>query len=225
MAECVLLQERVARNLDHIRMRMAEAARRSGRALESVTLIAITKSVGVEEIRALYANGVRDFGENRPEDSLAKVSALPTDARWHMIGNLQRRKAKVTVERFQCIDAVDRPELFEALQVRCEELDVWRRVLIEVNVSGEESKHGVRPAELEQTITLGRRCSRLTVEGLLTMAPFDASEGTLRRVFGSLRLLGEQHALPRLSMGMTDDFEIAIEEGATEVRIGRALFE
>ncbi len=225
MAEAVLLQERVARNLDHIRLRMAEAARRSERSPDSVTLIAITKSVGVEEIQALHALGVRDFGENRPEDSLEKVSSLPVDSQWHMIGNLQRRKAKVTVERFQCIDAVDRPELFEALQARCEELDVSRRVLIEVNVSGEASKHGVTPDDLEQMLALGRSCSRLKVEGLLTMAPFGAEESVLRQVFARLRRLAEAHGLSRLSMGMTDDFEIAIEEGATEVRIGRALFE
>lgn len=214
----------IAGNLRAIQERIAAAALRAQRAPESVTLIAVTKSVGVREVEILYELGARHFGENRPEDVGGKVAALPGDAIWHAIGNLQRRKAKLAVEHFQRIDAVDRVELAEALHQRCLTLNVQRDILVEVNVSGEEAKHGISSGELPAMLDALTRYATLNVRGLMTMAPFDAPESVLRPVFSGLHTLAKAHALPVISMGMTDDFEVAIEEGATEVRIGRALF-
>lgn len=218
-------RDRIARNLEEVRQRMARAALKVGRRPEEITLIAVTKSVGVGEVEALYELGVRHFGENRPEHVAEKISALPADATWHAIGNLQRRKARVALEHFACIDAVDRLELAETLQSQAAELQRNPRVLLEVNVSGEETKHGFTPAGMAPVLESMQRLSALRLQGLMTMAPFGAPEPQLRQVFSQLRELAQRHALPVLSMGMTDDFETAIEEGATEVRIGRALFE
>jgi pyridoxal phosphate enzyme (YggS family) len=208
MPSSLVSKDQIASNLVAIQSRIVAAAEGSGRAADSVTLIAVTKSVGVREVEILYELGVRHFGENRPEDCGGKVAALPADAVWHEIGNLQRRKAKTAVALFQRID----------------ELQLQRGVLIEVNVSGEAAKHGVSPGEVGEMLASIRTLPSLTVHGLMTMAPFDAPESVLRPVFSGLRQLAEQHALPVVSMGMTDDFELAIAEGATEVRIGRALF-
>lgn len=224
MPSSLVSKDQIASNLVAIQSRIVAAAEGAGRAADSVTLIAVTKSVGVREVEILYELGVRHFGENRPEDCGGKVAVLPADAVWHEIGNLQRRKAKTAVALFQRIDAVDRLELAEELQKRCEELQLQRGVLIEVNVSGEAAKHGVSPGEVGEMLASIRTLPSLTVHGLMTMAPFDAPESVLRPVFSGLRQLAEQHALPVVSMGMTDDFELAIAEGATEVRIGRALF-
>jgi pyridoxal phosphate enzyme (YggS family) len=142
-----------------------------------------------------------------------------------MIGPLQTRKAPEVVAGFSYFDAVDRVRAAEALQQRCEEQDRTLRVLIEVNVSGEASKHGFEPEDLLQALAEMRGFDRLHVDGLMTMAPFGAEEDFLRKCFRRLKQLADRHGLPELSMGMTDDFEIAIEEGATQVRIGRALFE
>lgn len=220
----MLPSSKIADNLSAIKERIASAACRVNRAPESITLIAVTKSVGIREVEILYELGARHFGENRPEDVGGKVAALPGDAIWHAIGNIQRRKAKLAVENFQRIDAVDRLDLAEALQQRCEALKLRRDVLIEVNVSGEAVKHGFTRDGLGDTLQSMAAYPALTVLGLMTMAPFDAPEPVLRSVFGGLRSLAESHELPVISMGMTDDFEVAIEEGATEVRIGRALF-
>jgi pyridoxal phosphate enzyme (YggS family) len=217
--------ERIADNLQRVREAIACAAERAGRAPEAVTLIAVTKSVGVAEVARLYELGVRHFGENRPEYCQEKISALPADAVWHSIGNLQRRKARVTVEHFRCIDAVDRLELAETLNAAAQEAGQRPRVLIEVNVSGEVSKHGFGPENLVEAVSAVQALPHLELAGLMTMAPFGAPEPELRRIFATLHRLAKAQGLGVLSMGMTDDFEVAIEEGATEVRVGRALFE
>lgn len=216
----------IERNCTVIRGRMAEAAERAGRDPAQVRLVAVTKTVGIEAVRALVEAGVLDFGENRVELARPKIEAIPgSAARWHMIGPVQRRKAKDVAAHFDYIDAVDRVEVAEALQRRCEELDRRLHVLVEANVSGEEQKHGFRAAELEGALRTMTPYDRLHVEGLMTMAPLDAPEAVLRSVFGGLRELAERFGLRELSMGMSGDFEIAIEEGATQVRIGTALFD
>lgn len=214
------------RNLREIEARIAAAAARAGRAPESVRLIAVTKEAPAAAVAALHALGLRHFGENRVHVAAGKRAELGgLDAVWHMIGNVQRRKAGEVARTFDRVDAVDRVALAEALQRQCEALDRVLPVLIEVNVSGEPNKHGCAPAELAALLRAVAPLDRLRVEGLMTMAPFDAPGPVLRAVFGGLRRLAEEQGLPTLSMGMTDDFETAIEEGATEVRIGRALFE
>lgn len=219
------LQERIARNVNAIRGRMAAAAERAHRNVNDVRLVGVTKTVGLEEVRALVAVGVTDLGESRPEVAQPKVGGLQHAARWHLIGNLQRRKAKLAVELFDTLDAIDRLELAETVQRRCEETGRRVDALIEVNVSGEASKHGFTPDSLPGALRAMQPYDAVRVRGLLTMAPWDAEPDFIRGVFRRLRELAEAHGLPERSMGMTDDFEIAIEEGATEIRIGRALFD
>ena len=218
------MQARIAHNLNIIQRRIADAAARSGRNPADVTLVAVTKTVGVEEIRALYDLGVRDFGENRLESALPKIEALPKDICWHFIAPVQTRKAREVVASFNIAEAVDRVKIAEALQKRCEEQDKTLEIMVEVNVTGEESKHGFAPEELSAIIMQIRNLDRLNLKGLMTMAPFDAPEDVIRNCFRRLNALADEFALLQRSMGMTDDFEIAIEEGATQVRIGRALF-
>ncbi len=223
--DTVALRDRIGRNVADIRRRIADAAARAGRDAASVRLVAVTKTVGMAEIAALHAAGAVEMGENRVEVALPKIAAGPKDILWHMIAPLQTRKATEVATAFSHFDAVDRVRAAEALQRRCEELDRSLRVLIEVNVSGEDSKHGFEPGDLPQALAEIRSFDRLHVEGFMTMAPFGAEDAFLRTCFRNLKQLADAHELAELSMGMTDDFEIAIEEGATQVRIGRALFE
>lgn len=216
--------EIIERNLERVRARMAEAAGRSGRSSDSVRLVAVTKAVGIEEARTLLELGVRDLGENRVEDARPKVDVVGSQAQWHMIGTVQRRKAGEVVELFACVDSVDRVELAEALERKCAEHGKTMPVLLEVNVSGEASKHGFIPADLPSALERMRRLAYLRAEGLMTMAPLVDDPEEVRPVFTALRKLAEQVGLNVLSMGMSNDFEVAIEEGATQVRIGTALF-
>ncbi len=222
--DTAIMHDRVARNLAGIRRRIAEAAARAGREAASVRLIAVTKTVGLGEIQALRDAGALEMGESRVEVAEPKVAAAAKDIVWHMIGPLQTRKAPEVVATFSHFDAVDRVRAAEALQRRCEEQDRTLRVLVEVNVSGEGSKHGFEPAELPGALEEMHCFDRLHLAGLMTMAPFGAEDRFLRKCFQTLKQLADAHGLSELSMGMTDDFEIAIEEGATQVRIGRALF-
>jgi pyridoxal phosphate enzyme (YggS family) len=219
--------DRIAENLHAIQQRIAAAAREAGRDPDAVRLIAVTKEVDAGAIRVLYDLGVRHFAENRVPVAREKRAALSDgDIVWHMIGNIQRRKVPEVLEVFDRIDAVDRLELAASLQQRCEALGRERLpVLLEVNVSGEVNKHGLAPAAVGESVAALRAMDRLHLEGLMTMAPFDAPESVLQGVFRTLKELADAQHLPVISMGMTDDFETAIREGATEVRIGRALFE
>ncbi|MBI2424809.1 MAG: YggS family pyridoxal phosphate-dependent enzyme [Candidatus Hydrogenedentes bacterium] len=218
--------DRVQRNLAGVQARIASALARAGRAPGAVQLVAVTKAASLDEIRALIGAGCTHFGENRIETAVEKITAFSDlPLHWHMIGNVQRRKLPQILEHFQHIDAVDRDSLFEPLQRRCETLDCTAHILLEVNVSGEEAKHGFRPEDVSQALQVLHTFDRVQVHGLLTMAPFDAPETDLRRYFRGLHTLATEHGLHQISMGMTHDFEIAIEEGATQVRIGTALFE
>lgn len=216
---------KIADNLRRIRERMDAAAGRAGRSPESVRLLAVTKSVGVEEVRALVDLGISDFGESRIEAARPKMDAVGRAVRWHMIGSVQRRKARDVGAVFDWVHSVDRLELAEALNKGAEARETPLDILIEVNVSGEESKHGFRPEELPAVLPALAPLTRLRVRGLMTMAPFVDDPETVRPVFAGLRRLAEAHGLAELSMGMSNDYEVAIEEGATIVRIGTALFE
>ena len=223
--DSAVVRDRIARNLAGIHRRIADAAARTGRDAALVRLIAVTKTVGLAEIEALCAAGVGEMAENRVEVAQPKIAAGPKDIVWHMIGPLQTRKAAEVVTAFSHFDAIDRVRAAEALQRRCEEQNRSLRVLVEVNVSGEASKHGFEPTDLPQALAEMRGFDRLHLDGLMTMAPFGAGDAFLRKCFRKLKQLADNHGLTELSMGMTDDFETAIEEGATQVRIGRALFE
>ena len=217
-----------------VERRIREACARSGRNPEDVGVIAVTKYVGVETARAALRAGLNHLGENRAQDAEPKLLALREEASrpvWHFIGSLQSRKAKDVVGKFAYIHSLDRLSLAEAIEKRAEQLGVRVPCFIQVNVSGEASKHGLAP---EQLIGFAREIAsfkHLSIAGLMTMAPYEAEPEATRPVFRGLRaLLGELNAaavLPEeasgLSMGMSNDFEVAVEEGATWLRLGTIL--
>lgn len=220
------LSEVIGHNLRSVRERMSVAASRAGRDPAGVTLVAVTKYADLDAIRILRDLGVSHFGENRVETARPKIEALAgAGLVWHMIGNIQRRKVKDVVCLFDRIDALDRLELAESIQTRCAEVDRHTAVLVEVNVSGEARKHGFAPGDLAQVLAHSAALDRIAVRGLMTMAPLDAESERIRTIFSTLAALARQHGLPDVSMGMSNDFELAIEAGATEVRVGSALFE
>ncbi|MCC6797482.1 MAG: YggS family pyridoxal phosphate-dependent enzyme [Candidatus Hydrogenedentes bacterium] len=215
----------ISDNLHRIQDRILSALARSGRTANSVTLVAVTKTVGIREVQELYRLGITNFGESRVQAVEPKKGVLDSGVTWHMIGNIQRRKCKDVVRLFDCVDAVDRIELAEELGLRAGDRPSPLPVLIEVNVSGEESKHGFAVEVLPQALEQMRAIAALQVEGLMTMAPFFDNAEQARPIFAELRTLADRFGLKRVSMGMSNDFEVAIEEGSTEVRIGSALLE
>ncbi len=218
-------------NIARVRARIAEAARRGGRQPESVQLVAVTKTVGPERIRQAVACGLRVFGENRVQEARAKVSEVP-GASWHLIGSLQRNKVKEALRLFEVIHSVDSVGLAEELSRRSMERGNRRaEVLLQVNISQEPQKHGVAPQEVERAVAAVLEFPGLRLRGLMGIAPLAETPEAARPSFRRLRELRDRlgEAFPEagvceLSMGMTDDFEVAIEEGATIVRVGRALF-
>lgn len=186
--------------------------------------MAVSKTVDETAVREAVAAGQRHFGENRVQDAAHKISAL-ADLRphitWHMIGRLQSNKAGKAAELFDFIHSVDSPELAGHLSRRTTKP---LPVLLEVNISGELSKSGLAPARLEEVVAAVRGLPNLELRGLMTMAPLDPDPENARPVFRRLRELRDRFGLQELSMGMTDDFEVAVEEGATLVRVGRAIF-
>ena len=212
----------VRENYLRILERIHEAAARSGRASETIQLIAVTKTVPPERIREAVVAGLHHVGENRLQEALPKREELhDLQLTWHFIGHLQTNKAKKVVENFDWVQCVDRPELAEKLnQTATRPLPV----LIEVNMGGEVSKSGINPDSLESFVEGFRRYERLDLRGLMTVPPFFENAEEVRPYFAKLRQLAQHLGLRELSMGMSHDFEIAIEEGATLVRIGTSLF-
>jgi hypothetical protein len=203
---------------------MAQACERSHRSPDEITLVAITKGVEVPAIRAAFDCGIRDFGENRvqeAEEKIAQLADLKPHVTWHMVGHLQSNKAKAAVELFDIIHSVDSVKLAEILSRRAENP---LAVLLEINVSGEATKGGFSVSEIIAAAKGIRQLPNLKMMGLMTVAPFVADPEEVRPVFRKLRELRDSLGLEHLSMGMTDDFEVAIEEGATMLRIGRAIF-
>jgi hypothetical protein len=207
-----------------VRQRMERAAVRAGRDVGDVTLVAVTKGRAVGDIQRLYDAGVRHFGENRVPEAETKIAALPADCIWHMVGNVQRRKAAAVVALFQRVDSVDRLELAEALNQRASDAGKHLRVLVEVNVSGEDAKHGVSPNELGSLLSAMSSLTHIQIDGLMTMAPLVENPESVRPYFLELHRLFIENNLRVASMGMSGDFEVAIEAGATEIRVGTALF-
>ncbi len=244
-------EERIAENLTAIQQRVADAAERSGRTAADVTLVGVTKYVGVPETEALIAAGCRDLGESRPQELWAKAAALsdlgrsapaPAPARadppgaglrWHLIGHLQRNKVKRTLPLLWLTHSGDSLRLLKALDQSATALQGCARVLLEVNISGDDAKHGFAPDELPVILPQLAELKQLHVQGLMAMARLAGDAEAARRDFAALRELRDrlrpgcpaEVGLDQLSMGMSRDFEVAIEEGATMVRVGSALFE
>lgn len=224
----------IAVNLQKVQGRITRAAERVLRDAGEITLVAVTKTHPPEVIDAAYELGLRHFGENRVEEAANKVGGLPRDIVWHMVGHLQSRKAALAVDLFEVVHSVDSVKLARRLDRLCAERERTMPVLLEVNVSGEASKYGFSVANrdaLETSVGEILSMSHIRIEGLMTMAPIVADPEDVRPVFRGLRELRDalvarfpQIEWRHLSMGMTDDFEVAIEEGATIVRIGRAIF-
>lgn len=227
--------EAIAANLESVRRRMAAAALRSGRNPSDVRLVAVSKQHPLEDIEAAMAAGQLDFGENRLEELWPKVEAARArglDAiRWHMIGVIQSRKTRDAIGPFVLIHSVDRVKIAQRLSRDAIAAGCVMDVLLEINVSGEATKHGFTPDELRSVAGDLLALPGIRIHGLMTMAPFEVEPEATRPVFRALRMLRDELAarFPQgdwreLSMGMTNDFEVAIEEGATIVRIGSAIF-
>lgn len=217
----------LAERLAVVRARIDSAVARGGFG-QRVTLVAVTKGHRVEAVRAAWEAGVSDIGENRVQEALVKMDEVDVPVRWHLIGHLQRNKAK-HVGRFRMLHSLDSPRLADAVGEVAERLGRRLEVLVQVNVSGEATKSGYAAADVEREAERLRGANGLVVRGAMTMAPYGADERTLRRVFQGARaardaLARAGHPATELSMGMSDDYEIAVEEGATMVRLGTTLF-
>lgn len=228
-ARLAILSERLAA----VESRIRTACQRSGRARQEITLVAVTKTVAVETAALLPELGVVHLGENRPQELWRKAAALPPSVRWHLIGHLQRNKVERTLPLVHLFHSVDSVRLLDALEQEAIRRRQTLDALLEVNASGEASKHGFAPADVPSLAARLGTLTQVRIRGLMTMAAYEEDPERTRPTFGALRMLrdrlqtelGTTHRLDQLSMGMTNDFEIAIEEGATLVRIGTALFE
>ena len=214
----------IGANIEAVKLRIARACERVGRLPDAVTIVAVTKTVEPSAVATAFKLGIRHFGENRVQEAERKIRQLdwlephPT---WHLVGHLQTNKVKVAMELFDIIQSIDSVRLAEVISRRTE---TTLPVLLEVNISGEASKGGFSVAEVAPALEAISRLPRLEIKGLMTIAPMVADAEEVRPVFKELCSLRDSLGLEHLSMGMTDDFEVAVEEGATLVRIGRAIF-
>ena len=222
----------VARQYDEIKKRVEAACQRAGRNPEEVTLIAVSKTKPVEMLREAYEAGARDFGENKVQEILAKKPKLPEDIRWHMIGHLQTNKVRQIVGKTCLIHSVDSVRLAEEIHKESVKKGLVTQILLEVNVAEEESKFGFHVEEVEDALKQIQELSGVCVRGLMTIAPFVDNPEDNRPVFQKLNKLYvdmktkniDNDTMNILSMGMTGDFEVAVEEGATMVRVGTGIF-
>jgi hypothetical protein len=214
----------VKANLERVRERMARAAERAGRRAEDVLLVGVSKTVEVARIREAIEAGVPALGENRVQEARAKIAALGRPVPWHLVGALQTNKAKDAVALFDLVHSLDRVELARECDRRAAARGQALDVLVQINVAGEPTKGGVAPAELDALLEALASCTHLRVRGLMAMPPEAATAEDSRAWFRALAKLAERHGLRELSMGMSGDFEVAIEEGATIVRVGTAIF-
>lgn len=227
------MDDRLADNLQRVRLEIAAACDRAGRSPNEVTLVAVTKYAELDWVRRLIELGVRDLAESRPQQFVERVGQLPSEIRWHFIGHLQRNKVKPVLPRTMLLHSVDSLRLLERISEVAAEQSLRPRVLLEVNVSGEASKDGLPVAELTSQWDALQAVPNVDLVGLMTMAPLAADPAAARPVFRELRQLRDELMgrvasrvqLSELSMGMSGDFAVAIEEGATLVRIGSRLFE
>jgi pyridoxal phosphate enzyme (YggS family) len=222
--------DEIRRNLEEIKRRLDDAARLAGRDPADVRLVAVTKTVDLERLRQALAAGQTLFGENYVQEAKTKIATLGPGLTWHFIGHLQSNKAKAAVELFDLIHSVDRISLAQALEQAAARADKIQNILMQVNLAGEASKSGTAPAHAEDLLREISKMPHLKVLGLMTMPPWFDDPERVRPYFRALRELRDRlrdlHLadLPELSMGMTGDFEAAVSEGATLVRIGTAIF-
>lgn len=223
----------ISENLEWVKSRIADATGKSGRAPESIRLVAVSKTVSIEKIIEAREAGAELFGENRVQEALEKIDRLGPDGPvWHFIGHLQKNKVKQILGRFELIHSVDSVDLAKVINEKSQARNLITPILIQVNVSGEAAKFGLAPDALEGALRALSKLSAVRVEGLMTIPPNDSDPEKSRKFFSRLRELRDQMAelglegiyLRELSMGMSSDFTVAIEEGATLVRVGSALF-
>ena len=222
----------IRENLDSIETRIRMACERSGRDRSSVHLIAVTKTKPLEMLREAYDAGQRDFGENKVQEICRKKPELPDDLRWHMIGHLQRNKVRQLIGQTVLIHSVDSYRLAETISAEAVKAQIVMPVLIEVTAAKEDSKYGVMPENTEELVRAVSGLPGIHVEGLMTIAPYTDDPETNRPYFVLLRQLAvdidnkciDNVSMGKLSMGMTGDFEVAIEEGATHIRVGTGIF-
>jgi len=224
--------ETIKNNLQTIKEKIKKAALKAKRNPEEIKLVAVTKTATIEQIEEAINAGVKIIGENKVQEAKEKYQILTADTEWHLVGHLQTNKVKYAIEIFDCIQTVDSIKLAKEINKRSLQFGKITNVLVEVNVSGEETKYGIKPEEVEPFLKEISDFSRIRVRGLMTIAPIEEDKEEVRPYFRKLRELSEEIKsknikkvkMDYLSMGMTDDFEVAIEEGANIVRIGRGIF-
>ena len=222
----------LSQNLREVESNIKSACERVGRARESVTLIAVSKTQPVSAIEEAYALGIRDFGENKVKEMLGKEPQLPADIRWHLIEHLQTNKVKSVLSNTVLIHSLDSLKLLDAVDFEAMKQKITVEGLLEVNVAEEESKFGFHPSELWELLNRLRQYKNLRIRGLMTVAPFTTNAENNREIFRKLKEISidtkwntlDNISMDILSMGMTGDYSVAIEEGATMVRVGTGLF-
>ncbi len=222
------LEERLA----SVRLRIERAAQKSGRSGSDVTLVAVTKGVSLADVERAYQLGQKDFGENRVQEAREKIGLCDFDANWHMIGHLQTNKARHALQMFSLIHSLDRISLAKELQRQCEREDKVVRTLVQINIAGESTKFGISPEDVSGLVERVKAYDRIYIDGIMTIAPYTDDPESVRPHFAEMARIRdmlsqrshERLRMRHLSMGMSGDFEVAIEEGATMVRIGTAVF-
>lgn len=215
----------IDKNLGAVKQRMVSACKKSGRPPEGVGLVCVTKTVSVDDIVKVLGSGVNILGENRVRDALIKYAAIGDRAEWHLIGHLQTNKVRDAVKIFSLVHSVDSLRLVKEIDKEAAKIGKVQDVLIQVNTSGEASKFGIRPDEAAGFIKASALYRNINIKGLMTIAPEVDDPETVRPYFRALRELRDKiNERLLLSMGMTNDFEVAIEEGSNMVRVGRAIF-
>lgn len=222
----------LASNLQEVERKIMEACDKAGRAREEITLIAVSKTKPVPMLQEIYNLGVRDFGENKVQELTDKEPQLPADLRWHMIGHLQRNKVKQVIDKAVLIHSVDSVRLAKAIEAEAAKKDIIVQILLEVNVAEEDSKFGLKLDEVIPAVEEIATMPHVRIKGLMTIAPFVENPEENRTVFAQLQKLSvdiaekniDNVSVDILSMGMTNDYQVAIEEGATMIRVGTGIF-
>lgn len=223
--------ESLKRNINNLKDEMDKICKKIGRSSKDISIIAATKYASAGQVKLIYNLGLRNFGENRADELEEKYSAVEKDSIWHFIGHLQSRKVKKVVPLVEFIHSIDRISTLSKVNNEAEKLNKIQKLLIEINISGEESKYGINPDDLYNFLKETSNYKNIKVVGLMTMAPLTDDFGFIREIFKKLRILRDKSNeyfsnmnLTELSMGMSNDYQVAIEEGATMIRIGSIIF-